>query len=70
LPFCTFFRRLGNLVAGFLAIRLSFLAMPFSPSHQDVPPLGPSSPDGLNALRHVVLGVVDQGANPVGQHPF
>ena len=41
LPFCNFFRRLGNLVAGFLAIRLSFLATTFSPFHQDVPVLGP-----------------------------
>jgi hypothetical protein len=34
LPFCNFFRRLGNLVAGFLAIRLSFLAMTCSPLNQ------------------------------------
>src|SRR5262245_59180624 len=28
------------------------------------------SPDRLDALRHVILGVVYQGADPVGQHPF
>src|SRR5262245_32980214 len=28
LPFCSFFRRLGYLVAGFLTIRRSFFAMP------------------------------------------
>jgi hypothetical protein len=27
LPFCSFFRRLANFVAGFLAIRLSFFAI-------------------------------------------
>lgn len=31
LLFCNFFRRLGNLVAGFLTIRLSFLAITCSP---------------------------------------
>ena len=41
LPFCNFFRRLGYLVAGFLAIRLSFLAMTGTPFHRDVPLLGP-----------------------------
>jgi hypothetical protein len=40
LAFCNFFRRLGNLVAGFLAIRLSFFAITCSPFNQDVPLLG------------------------------
>jgi hypothetical protein len=37
LPFCNFFRRLGNLVAGFLAVRLAFFAMTCTPSNQAVP---------------------------------
>jgi hypothetical protein len=27
LPLCNFFRKLGNLVAGFLAVRLSYFAI-------------------------------------------
>jgi hypothetical protein len=34
LPFCNVFRRLGNLVAGFLAVRLSFFALTRSPFDQ------------------------------------
>jgi hypothetical protein len=41
LPFSNFFRRLGNFVAGFLGIRLSFFAITRSPFQQDVPVLGP-----------------------------
>jgi hypothetical protein len=42
-PFCNFLRRLGNLVAGFLGIRLSFFAITRSPFDQAVllPLLGP-----------------------------
>ena len=34
LPFCNFFRRFGNLVAGFLVIRLSFFPITWSPFNQ------------------------------------
>jgi hypothetical protein len=34
LPFCNFFRRLGNLVAGFLATRLSLFAIARPPLDQ------------------------------------
>jgi len=34
LPFCNFFRRLGNLVAGFLATRLSLFAIARPPLNQ------------------------------------
>jgi hypothetical protein len=36
LPFCNFFRKFGNLVAGFLTMRLSFFAITCSPLNQDV----------------------------------
>ena len=36
LPFCNFFCKFGNLVAGFLTMRLSFLAFTCSPFNQDV----------------------------------
>lgn len=36
LPFCNFFRKFGNLVAGFLGIRLSLLAIACSPLNRDV----------------------------------
>ena len=35
-PFCNFFRKLGNLVAGFLTIRRSFFGIACLPLDQDV----------------------------------
>ena len=69
LPFCNFFRRLGNLVAGFLAIRLSFFAITRSPFDQgslcDFPLYGEAQARALEAASGTIIGRIDNTAKAV-----